>query len=82
VFISEQFVLDGWTALMYAAVKNHVEVVKVLLAAGADPSIRTNATKLGRTALIKAEACVLRRPRVADTFHLLSIADLVATCSQ
>lgn len=74
--------LDGWTALMYAAVKNHVEVVKVLLAAGADPNIRTNATKLGRTALIQAEACVLRRPRLQTRSICLSIADLVAVCPQ
>jgi ankyrin repeat protein len=32
---------DGWTALMFVSNKNHVELVKLLTDAGADPEART-----------------------------------------
>ena len=34
---------DGTTALMYAARNNHVECIRILIAAGADPNIRSHA---------------------------------------
>ncbi len=41
----------GYTALMYASINGHVEIAKLLLENGADPTIKNND---GKTALILA----------------------------
>ena len=41
IYIFFFFFLSGWTALMSASEEGHVEVVKMLLANGADVNVQT-----------------------------------------
>jgi ankyrin repeat protein len=56
----------GQTPLMFAASRNHTEAVRVLLALGADPSIRTNEIDVLRTLALDREAEKRLRKRLSD----------------
>jgi len=67
--------LNDWTALMMAVVETNVEGVRLLLARGADPSLRTRIDDY-ETALDIAKAGAIRRPEL--TAQLSAITDLLA----
>ena len=53
--------INDWTALMMAVVETNVEAVRLLLARGADPALRTRIDEC-ETALEMAQAAAVRRP--------------------
>lgn len=67
--------INDWTALMMAVVETNVEGVRLLLARGADPSLRTRIDDY-ETALDIAKAGAIRRPEMK--VHLSAITDLLA----
>ena len=67
--------INDWTALMMAVVETNVEGVRLLLARGADPSLRTRIDDY-ETALDIAKAGAIRRPEMKA--QLSAITDLLA----
>jgi ankyrin repeat protein len=57
--------INDWTALMMAVVETNVEAVRLLLARGADPALRTRIDDY-ETALDIARAAGVRRPELKD----------------
>ena len=67
--------INDWTALMMAVVETNVEAVRLLLARGADPALRTRIDDY-ETALDIAKAGAIRRPE--RTGELAAIIELLA----
>jgi ankyrin repeat protein len=67
--------INDWTALMMAVVETNVEAVRLLLARGADPELRTRIDDY-ETALDIAKAGAIRRPE--RTGELKAIVELLA----
>jgi ankyrin repeat protein len=68
--------INDWTALMMAVVETNVEGVRLLLARGADPSLRTRIDDY-ETALEIARAAAVARPE--ETRELAAIVALLDT---
>ena len=65
--------INDWTALMMAVVETNVEAVRLLLACGADPALRTRIDDY-ETALDIAKAGAIRRPeRKAELAQIVEL---------
>jgi len=68
---------NGETALMKASEMGHLEIVKVLLSAGADPTITDN---YGETALMKASSNQVTFGRNTDTYRaFIAICEILVS---